>query len=153
MSDAPLFMLDTNIASFILREASPPLQAKLRSIPLSHQTISVVTEAELRFRVARRPQAKKLAALVENFIAHVTVLPWTSDSAVAYARLRATLEARGASLGNMDMLIAAHALSLSATLVTNDAALLRLAPLLKTVDWTAGGSATPEGVDGRRARD
>lgn len=137
MSDVPLFMLDTNIASYVLRGASPPLQGKLRAIPLSQQAISVVTEAELRFGVARRPQATKLAALVENFIAHLTVLPWTSDSATSYARLRATLEARGESLGNMDMLIAAHAISLAATLVTNDAALLRLAPLVKTEDWTA----------------
>lgn len=60
-----------------------------------------------------------------------------SDAATACAKLRATLEARGESIGNMDMLIAAHAASLDATLVTNDAALLRLAPLVETADWTA----------------
>jgi len=135
MNDATLFMLDTNVASFILRGASPPLQAKVKSVPLASQTISAITEAELRFGVARRPQATKLAALVENFLSHIAVMPWTSDAAAAYARLRATLEARGETLGNMDMLIAAHAQSLSATLVTNDAALLRLAPLMRTADW------------------
>lgn len=136
MNGASPFLLDTNIASFILRGATPALRTQLRSVPLSQQFISAITEAELRFGVARRPQATKLAALVENFLAHVTVIPWSSEAAAAYAKLRATLEARGEPLGNMDMLIAAHALSLSATLVTNDAALLQLAPLIKTVDWT-----------------
>ena len=133
------FLLDTNIASFILKGASTPLQAKMRSLPLSQLAVSAITEAEMRFGAARRPQATKLAALVENFLAHVNVLPWTSDCAIAYAKLRATLEMRGESLGNMDMLIAAHALSIDGTLVTNDAALLRLSPLVKTADWTSDG--------------
>ncbi|MBI3274539.1 MAG: VapC toxin family PIN domain ribonuclease, partial [Methylocystis sp.] len=78
---ATLFMLDTNTASFIIKGASAPLRQRLLSVPLSRQAISVLTEAELRFGVARKPNAPKLAALVENFLSHVSILPWTSEAA------------------------------------------------------------------------
>lgn len=129
-------MLDTNTASFIIKGASAPLRQRLLSVPLSRQAISVLTEAELRFGVARKPNAPKLAALVENFLSHVSILPWTSEAAAEYAALRHSLEKKGRSLTNMDMLIAAHAKAAGATLVSNDATLLRLAPLVKVTDWT-----------------
>lgn len=131
-----LFMLDTNTASFIMRRA-PGLRERLSTIPASRLSISVMTEAELRFGVAKASNREKLAALVENFLAHVRVLPWTSDAASEYAALRHALQKNGRSLTNMDMLIAAHAKAVGAVLVTNDAALLRIGPLLKVVDWTA----------------
>jgi tRNA(fMet)-specific endonuclease VapC len=132
----PAFMLDTNISSFIIRGASEPLKDRLEKTPLSRLAISVLTEAELRFGVAKAPQAKNLGRLVENFLSHVTILPWASDAAMEYARLRYDLSANGLSLTNMDMLIAAHARAAGATLVTNDAALLRLVSLMKVADWT-----------------
>jgi tRNA(fMet)-specific endonuclease VapC len=135
MSDAA-FMLDTNISSFIIRAAPEPLKRHLEETPLARLHISVLTEAELRFGVAKAPHAKNLARLVENFLSHVAVLPWTSEAAAEYARLRCDLAARGLSLTNMDMLIAAHARAAGAILVTNDAALLRLAPLMEVADWT-----------------
>jgi len=131
-----LFMLDTNIVSFIIRGASPLLKERLSSVPLARLTISVLTEAELRYGVAQAPHAKKLGTLVDNFLSHVTILPWESAAAEEYALLRRALTRKGLSLTNMDMLIAAHALAARATLVTNDAALLRLHPLVKTTDWT-----------------
>lgn len=134
---AMLFMLDTNMASFIIKGESAPLRERLLSIPLSRQTISVLTEAELRFGVVRKPNALKLAALVDSFLSHVSILPWTSEAAAEYAALRHALEKQGRSLTNMDLLIAAHAKAAAATLVSNDAALLRLAPLVRVTDWTA----------------
>jgi tRNA(fMet)-specific endonuclease VapC len=136
MATAP-YMLDTNIASVIIRGAPPLLRQRLQSIPIELQTISVLTEAELRFGVARKPGSTKLAALVDNFLAHVSILPWTSKAATEYSILRLALEKRGQSLSNMDMLIAAHAKAVEATLVSNDAALLRLSKILSVEDWTA----------------
>ncbi|WP_330083149.1 PIN domain-containing protein [Methylocystis iwaonis] len=129
-------MLDTNISSFIIRKASEPLKRHLEKTPLADLSVSVLTEAELRFGVAKTAHATNLARLVENFLSHVAILPWTSEAAAEYALLRCDLAAKGLSLTNMDMLIAAHARAAGAVLVTNDAALLKLAPIMKVVDWT-----------------
>lgn len=132
----PNFMLDTNISSFIIRRASEPLKRHLARTPPAGLNISAMTEAELRFGVAKAAHATNLARLVENFLSHVTILPWNSGAASEYALLRCDLATKGLSLTNMDMLIAAHARAAGAILVTNDAALLKLAPIMKVVDWT-----------------
>jgi predicted nucleic acid-binding protein len=64
--------------------------------------------------------AKRLHALIEEFLLHVTVLPWDSDSAQQYGLLRATLEREGQPMRNLDMMIGAHALALKLILITND---------------------------------
>lgn len=133
---APLYMLDTNICSFIIRGAAPTLRQKLMSVPLAAQAISAITEAELLFGVARQPRATKLKNVVDAFLLRVTILPWTSAAARSYADLRAALEADGRSLANMDMLIAAHARAVGAVLVTNDQALSQLTRWVKAEDWT-----------------
>lgn len=137
----PLYLLDTNMASFIIRGDAVPVQ-RLQSHPVASVGISVVTEAELRHGLARKPGATRLAATVAAFLQHVQSLPWDGAAAVRYAELRARLESAGTPLGAMDMLIAAHALALDAVLVTNDQALQRV-PGLATEDWTrpAGRSA------------
>jgi len=135
MSTAPRYMLDTNIASFILRGHSDTLRARLRATPLSATCLSSVTEGELLYGLARKPQASALREAVASLLKHVPVLPWDSAAAAAYGRLRAALEAAGTPLGNLDTLIAAHALASGCTLVTNDQALRRV-PGLPTEDWT-----------------
>lgn len=97
--------------------------------------ISAVTEGELRFGAARLPHATRLHNLIEDFFLRVAVLPWDSDAAQKYGQLRATLEREGQSMGNLDTMIAAHALALDAALVTNDHAFGRIKKL-KVVDWT-----------------
>ena len=97
--------------------------------------ISVVTEAELRFGVARKPEAVGLKAAVEEFLLRVEVLPWDSEAAQHYAQIRAALERAGEPMGNLDMMIAAQALAAQAVLVTHDRVFRRLKQL-KTEDWT-----------------
>ena len=80
-----------------------------------------MTEAELCYGVARLPDARRLEALVAEFLVTVTILPWDSEAARQYGWLRATLEREGKPMGNLDMMIAAHALAVRAVLVTNDA--------------------------------
>jgi tRNA(fMet)-specific endonuclease VapC len=134
---ATLFMLDTNIASSVIRGTPVQLRRRLLDTPLAQQCISVITQAELLFGVARKPAALKLAGLVDEFLLRVRILPWSSDAALAYAELRADLERQGLSLGNMDMLIAAHAKAVGAVLVSNDQALRRVEPFVAVEDWTA----------------
>jgi tRNA(fMet)-specific endonuclease VapC len=136
MSPAPAYLLDTNIASFIIRGGPPQLMRRLRAHPVNAVGISAITEAELLYGLARKPGATALAAAVSAFLRHVQTLAWDSDAAERYGRLRAELETAGTPLGGMDMLIAAHALALRATLVTNDHAFRRV-PNLTVEDWTS----------------
>ena len=95
----------------------------------------MITEGELRYGLARKPEAKNLHKVVQEFLKRVEVLAWNSDAAQHYGNLRAELETKGNSLGVFDMQIAAHAFSIGATLVTNDQAFKRVKKL-KVEDWT-----------------
>jgi len=129
------FLLDTNTASYLIKGRSPAAAAKFAKTAPMQLAISAVTEAELRFGIARQPDATRLRALVEEFLLGVTILPWDSDCTRSYARLRAGLEREGLPLGSMDLMIAAHALAFQVTLVTGDQAFTRIKQL-KTQDWT-----------------
>ncbi len=105
------------------------------SVPIDLLCVSAITEGELLFGLARRPKATRLNAGVLQFISRVGVLPWDRRVAAAYGDLRADLQRRGKTLQPMDLLIAAHAVSAGATLVTNDAAFGQVVGLT-VEDWT-----------------
>ncbi len=129
------YLLDTSTVSYILKGSPPRVRQHLARIPMEGIAISVVTEAELRFGLARRPDAKNLRFAVEEFLLRIDVLPWDSAAATHYADIRADIERAGAPMGNMDMMIAAKALSAGATLVTSDRSFHRI-KRLKIEDWT-----------------
>ena len=129
------YLLDTNIASHILRAKSPPVQRQLAKVAMSALYVSAVTEGELRYGLARAPGATMLRKLVEEFLLRVTVLPWDSQAAAEYGDLRAALERAGTPIGGLDMMIAAHALATGSVLVSNDGVFKRIKGL-KVEDWT-----------------
>jgi len=129
------YLLDTNVASYVIKGNFPQVRQRLLKAPMSEVGISVVTEAELRFGVARLPQVAKLGIAVEEFLLRVEVLPWDSEAAQHYARIRALLESEGQPMGNFDMMIAAHALAAGTILVTNDRAFRRVKGL-RIEDWS-----------------
>jgi tRNA(fMet)-specific endonuclease VapC len=131
------YLLDTNIASCIIKGNNPAVDRHLVRIPMAQLAVSAVTEGELRFGAARLPHATRLHNLIEDFFLRVAVLPWNSGAAQQYGPLRATLEREGQPMGNLDVMIAAHALAVDAVLVTNDHAFTRIKKL-KIVDWTKG---------------
>lgn len=133
-TNTALFLLDTNTASFIIRGSNPALLQRLRSHAVTLVAISSVTEAELLYGLAKKPEALALAVAVKAFLKHVQALPWDSQAAARYGALRAQLEAAGKPLGNMDTLIAAHALAVGATLVTHDKAFAQVHGLA-IEDW------------------
>ena len=96
------YLLDTNTVSYLIKGNFPRVRDRLLRVPISEVGISVVTEAELRFGVARLPHATKLAIIVEEFLLRVEVLAWDSAAAQVYARLRAALEEHGEPMGNLD---------------------------------------------------
>ena len=132
---AARYLLDTNVASCIIKGNSPAVDRRLVKVAMAQLAISAVTEGELRFGAARLPHAARLHNMIEDFFLRVAVLPWDSDAARQYGQLRATLERDGQPMGNLDTMIAAHALALDAVLVTNDHAFARIKKL-KVVDWT-----------------
>jgi len=130
------YLLDTNTVSFIFKRNAFVLR-RLAEVSMAQLAISAVTEGELRFGLARRPEATRLRQVVEEFLLRVAILPWDSDAAHHYGHLRASLERDGQPMGNLDTLIAAHALATSSVLVTNDHAFSRIKKL-KVEDWTKG---------------
>lgn len=129
------FLLDTNIASFIVRRASSALEERLQHIPATDVALSVVTEMELRYGLVRHP-GLKVAPLVEALLQGITIVPFTSEATRHYAELRVALEAKGTPIGTPDAMIAAHALSLDVTLVSNNLREFRRVPGLRCEDWT-----------------
>jgi tRNA(fMet)-specific endonuclease VapC len=129
------YLLDTNTASYVIKGNIPGVRERLVKLPMADIAISAVTEGELRFGAARKPEASRLKLAVEEFLLRVESLPWDSAAAQQYAQVRATLESTGESLGSLDTMIAAHALSVQAVLVTNDRAFRRVKNL-KLQDWS-----------------
>ena len=89
----------------------------------------------LLFGLAKRPEATRLRRAVSEFLRRVDVLPWDSVAAERYGVLRAGMEGVGRTMGPLDLLIAAHALSAGAVLVTGDRA-FGMVPALGVADWT-----------------
>jgi len=135
-------MLDTNTVSCLLKK-NPVTMQRAREIPISFLCISAITEGELLFGLAKRPEALRLQAVVREFLRCVDVLPWDDGAAEHYAKMRASLERQGKALAPLDLLIASHSKSLGAMLVTNDQAFRRLDGL-HIEDWgnTAGGASS-----------
>ena len=129
------YLLDTNTASYVIKGNFPRVRERLLKISMSEVGISVVTEAELRFGVARLPEATTLKSVVEEFLLRVEVLPWNSEAAQQYARIRTILEKEGAPMGNLDLMIAAQAVAAEVVLVTHDHVFRRVKGL-KVEDWS-----------------
>ena len=129
------YLLDTNIASYIIKGNFPAVRRRLARHPMSEIAVSSVTEGELSYGLARNPEAVRLRTLVDEFLLRVTILPWDSDAAQHYGEVRASLERIGQPMGGLDLMIAAHARAAGLILVTNDRAFGRIAGL-KIQDWT-----------------
>jgi tRNA(fMet)-specific endonuclease VapC len=129
------YLLDTNTVSYVIKGNFPRVRVRLLEEPMAEVGISVVTEAELLFGLAKRPEASKLKLAVEEFLLRVEILPWDSDAAGLYAQIRAALEDEGEPIGNLDLMIAAQALAAKAVLVTHDRVFRRIKGL-RIEDWS-----------------
>jgi len=129
------YLLDTNTASYVIKGNFPRARERLIKTPMAEVGISVITEAELRFGVARKPAAVRLKTAIEEFLLRVETLPWDSAAAQQYGQIRAALERVGRPMGNLDMMIAAHALAAQVVLVTHDHVFRRVKQL-KIEDWS-----------------
>ncbi len=113
------YMLDTNTVSHLIKGHSAVMR-RVVAVPMASLCISAITKGELLFGLAKRPDAKRLHNAVQELLRRIDVLPWDSVIAEHYGTVRATMERQGKILAPLDLLIAAHALSVDAVLVTND---------------------------------
>ena len=134
MTSVTRYMLDTNTVSHLLKK-HPAVARRVVAVPITSLCISAITQGELLFGLARRPEAATLHKLVWEFLRRVDVLPWDATTAPVYGTARAATQREGRVLAPMDLLIGSHALSIEAILVTNDRAFGQL-PNLSIEDWT-----------------
>ncbi len=130
-----LYMLDTDTCAFILRRSSQALLDRIRTIPLDRQIMSIVTLAELLYGVQRSSRKKENRVAVDALTRHLGVIDWSRDAAEHYAEIRANLKKKGQLIGANDLMIAAHARSLGATVVTNNVKDFRRVKGLKHENW------------------
>ncbi|MGH8499472.1 MAG: type II toxin-antitoxin system VapC family toxin [Methylococcales bacterium] len=128
------YLLDTNTVSHLIKGHSA-VAGRVVAVPMASLCISAITEGELLFGLAKRPDAKRLHLVAQELLRRVDVLPWDSSIAKCYGTVRADMERQGKILAPLDLLIATHALSVNAIMVTNDRAFHQVSGL-SIEDWT-----------------
>ena len=130
------YMLDTNIVSYYLRRSSPTLEDRVND-GLKHRTvaISVIARAELRFGQKGLAPEDRRRALIDSFLLRLPSVEWSIEAADHYGALKHTLKTQGTPIGDMDTLIAAHALAENLILVTHNTRHFENVPGLKLEDW------------------
>ena len=128
-------MLDTNICIYLIREQPASVLGRFTAHAVGDIGISVITLAELEYGVAksRRPATNRDA--LQQFISPLEVAAFDRDATAEYGRVRTLLEKRGQPIGSLDLLIAAHALSLNVRLITHNVRGFGKVPGLRIEDW------------------
>lgn len=131
-----IYLLDTNTVSHIVRGRSLEARTRLAATKAPHLAcISSITEGEIRYGLAKIGASAKLIEGMNLFLERIRILPWHSEEAQAYGDLRSRMEKTGKPLGNLDMLIAAHAVAVGAILVTADKAFRQVKGLRGIENW------------------
>lgn len=128
-------MLDTNICIYLIKQQPPSIIEHFLSHPVGDIGISGITVAELAYGVSKSRHSSKNRHALEQFLAPLQVAGFDQAAAWSYGRLRGQLEAKGTPIGSMDMLIAAHALSLRVRLVSNNVREFQRVPGLRLENW------------------
>jgi tRNA(fMet)-specific endonuclease VapC len=131
-----MFMLDTNICIYLIKRRSKTLLARLMAHSPDEVALSSVTLAELEYGVEKSAAVEQNRDALELFVAPFRIEPFGVEASRVYGRIRVGLERRGRPIGGMDLMIAAHALSLKATIVTNNAREFSRVSGLVVENWT-----------------
>ncbi|MGB2929544.1 MAG: type II toxin-antitoxin system VapC family toxin [Desulfobacterales bacterium] len=130
------YMLDTNICIYIIKKKPQNVIERFRQAKVSEIGVSSITLSELECGVMKstNPEQNKLA--LTQFIAPIEILSYDDAAAQHYGKIRAYLERQGTPIGSLDMLIAAHALSLNSVLITNNESEFKRVSNLRIENWT-----------------
>ena len=130
-------LLDTNMCIYIIKRQPPAVLKRFTGFAVGDVGISVITLAELEYGVSKSRDAKRNRYALKQFIAPLEVVRFDQEAAVIYGIIRAQLEQEGQPIGSMDLLIAAHARSLDARLVTNNESEFKRVPGLRIENWVS----------------
>ena len=130
------YMLDTNICIYLIKRKPDSLLSKLKAVINEGVSISAITLAELEHGVALSAYPEKNADALKQFLSIIDVLPFDAAAASQYGSIRADLQRKGLLIGQMDMLIAAHAKANGYTVVTNNIREFARVDGLAVEDWT-----------------
>ncbi len=114
------YMLDTDTCSYVIRERPIGVLERFRKLSMDQVCISAVTYAELIYGVERSSSKRINRPIVDEFVQHLDIIAWGKEAAERYGKVRAELKTGETPIGAMDMMIAAHAKSIKAALVTNN---------------------------------
>jgi tRNA(fMet)-specific endonuclease VapC len=128
-------MLDTNICSYILKNRPPAVKLHFDTVGAVNLCLSSIVLAELYYGAARHPKGATIRREIDDFVSRLNILSWDEAAADHYGDIRANLEKAGTPVGAMDMLIAAHARSCKATLVTSNGREFDRIKGLTVEDW------------------
>lgn len=130
------YMLDTNICIFIIRQKNPAVIKRITLHRPEDLLISSITVSELKYGCEKSADPEKNRLALMEFLSPLTILPFAPSAAQHYGEIRAQLERDGTPVGAMDLLIAAHARSINATLVTNNTRDFKRIKGLNIADWS-----------------
>ena len=129
------FLLDTNICIYIIKQKPPEVLQKFNIYQVGDIGVSSITVAELEFGVQKSQFPTKNQQALTQFLLSLTIVDFDRAAAIVYGDIRARLEKQGKLIGSLDTLIAAHAISLEVTLVTNNAKEFSRVPNLQLDNW------------------
>jgi len=129
------YLLDTNICIYLVKAKPLSVLQEFQACAIGDIAVSSITVAELTFGVQKSQQVRLNQRALEQFLLPLTVVDFDAQAATIYGTVRATLEQQGTPIGALDMLIAAHALSLKLTLITNNVKEFTRVPNLQVANW------------------
>jgi len=129
------WLLDTDTCIYLIKRDPPQVLQRLEQCDPGDVWVSSITVSEMEYGIAKSSRPEQARNALEKFLASLGTLPYDDTAATAYGIIRADLERRGEPIGPLDMLIAGHALSLGATLVTNNEREFRRVPSLAIENW------------------
>ena len=129
------YLLDTNICIYLIKQKPPQAIERFQSLSLLDIGVSSITVAELEYGITKSQQQNKNRQALMEFLLPLEIIEFSQAAAVIYGTIRNELETKGLVIGAMDMLIAAHAVSLELTLVTNNMREFSRIPDLALENW------------------
>lgn len=130
------YMLDTNTCIYIIKRKPPKVIERFKQTDISQIGISSITLSELLYGVSKSSNPEQNQIALSQFAAPLEILPYDDGAASCYGALRAGLEKQGTPIGSLDMLIAAHAISLNSVLITNNEKEFTRIPNIKLGNWS-----------------
>jgi tRNA(fMet)-specific endonuclease VapC len=130
-----VYMLDTDISSYIMKRSNEAVLKRLEQTPIADVCVSVITKSELMYGVEMSPRQQQDQRALDEYLRYVEVLEFPDEAALHYAQIRAALKRQGTMIGANDLFIAAHARCLGLTLVTNNVREFGRVEGLKFENW------------------